>query len=112
MPRDEVDDLMDELAKEMKGEKVQDDMRQVITQSPASVRKQIEEQELAIEGIKKDEGGNYTQNGRQPNESVLKAALDRVDKRMLRESPALQEYKLKFSGGSLVPDVAAYRRDL
>jgi hypothetical protein len=112
MPRDEVDDLMEELAKEMRVKKVQDELRQVITQSPANVRKQIEKQELAIEGIKKDEGGNYTQNGRPPNESVLKAALDRVDERMLRESPALQEHKLKFSGGSLVPDEAAYRRDL
>ena len=42
---------------------------------------------------------------------ALKAALDRVDKRMLTESPALVTYKLKFTGGNLVPDIDAYKKE-
>ena len=111
MVKDLFDQLMDEVNAEILDPKKQEELREVITQTPENFRKTVEQQELGMDGINRNEAGEYEQRGRPPDPSTLKAALLRVEKRMLRESPSLITYKLKFKGGNLMPDVAAYRRE-
>ena len=109
----EFDELMEtQLTPEMMKPEYQEELFQVVTKTPEGFRAVIEQQELSLEGINRNEAGDYEQRGKPPNQSVLKAALDRVDKRMLRESPALKTYKLEFKGGALVPDIKAYEREV
>lgn len=113
MVKSEFDEFMlDHLTEEMLDPARQEELRAVVTQTPENYRRAVEQQELGMEGITRNEAGEYEQQGRQPDPTVLKAALDRVDKRMLTESPALATHKLRFSGGNLVPDIAAYRREV
>jgi hypothetical protein len=100
------------LTEEMLDPAQQEALRQVVTQTPEAYRRVVEQQELGMDGITRNEAGEYEQKGSAPDPSTLKAALDRVDKRMLSESPALVTYKLRLSGGKLVPDVAAYKREV
>ena len=52
-----------------------------------------------------------TKKGSQPApQNEVDAALERADKRMLRESPMLIEQKLVFKNGMLLPDKAAYMK--
>ena len=113
MPKNEFDELMDDhFTSEMLKPSSQKELHQLVTQSPESFRRVVEQQELGLDGINKNEAGEYEQRGSSPDPIVLKAALDRVDKRMLRESPALVTHKLKFMGGNLVPDKKAYEREV
>lgn len=112
MGKKEVDEfLVQHLTTEMLDPGRQEELRQIVTQSPPSFRQTVEQQELGMDGINRNEAGEYEQRGKTPDPSTLKAALDRVDKRMLRESPSLVTYKLKFKGGQLVPDIDAYKRE-
>ena len=113
MGKREVDEfLIEHLTNEMLDPARQEELRQIVTQTPEAYRRVVEQQELGMDGINRNEAGEYEQRGQTPDPSTLKAALDRVDKRMLAESPALVTYKLRLSGGNLVPDVAAYKREV
>lgn len=113
MVKTEVDEfLLEHLTNEMLDPARQEELKQVVTQTPEAFRRVVEQQELGMEGITRNESGAYEQRGKEPDPSTLKAALDRVDKRMLAESPALVTYKLRLSGGNLVPDAAAYKREV
>ena len=52
----------------------------------------------------------YTQNNKPAPQGSIDAALRRTDERMLRESPSLLQYKLRFTGGLLVPDEKEYKK--
>lgn len=113
MVKTEVDEfLLEHLTEAMLDPTRQEELKQVVTQTPEAFRRLVEQRELAMEGITRNESGAFEQQGREPDPSTLKAALDRVDKRMLAESPALATYKLRLSGGNLVPDAAAYKREV
>lgn len=90
--------------------KVQAELKQLVTQRPEPFREVLETRELRMEGIKKNDAGEYQQNGSEVDPTVLKAALDRVNKMMLRESPALPEFQLRLDGEDLVPDAESYKR--
>ena len=112
MVGDLLDDLFNAAAKDMADSKVQAELQQFVKEHDGNYRRAVEQQELGMDGINRNESGDYEQRGRKPDESVLNAALDRVDKRMLTESPDLVKQKLTVSAGNVTLDKKAYRREV
>lgn len=106
----ELREFITMLKEEMLNAKEQSEIQTLIKNKPEIYREKVEGQELGMDGIMKTKEG-YTQNGKPAPQHSIDAALSRADKRMLRESPLLQERKLKFEGGNLVPDLAAYEKE-
>ena len=103
------EELMVLLREEISDPKYQEEIREVITKTPEAYRNKVEAQELGFDNIMKTEDG-YTQNNKPAPQGSIDAALRRTDERMLRESPSLLQYKLRFTGGLLVPDEKEYKK--
>ena len=110
MVSNEFDEFMTLLTEEMLDANIQYETQLLIKNRPEVYRKKVEAQELGIDNIMETTDG-YRQNGEPAPQHSIDAALRRADERMLRESPLLQEQKLKFSGGNLIPDKAAYKKE-
>jgi len=98
MPKDSIDEFFDEFNVEILKPEYQAELREVITKSPEAYRKVVEQQEKGLEST--------------DDESATNAALNRVDKRMMTESPALMEQKLRVTNDGILLDVKAHRREL
>lgn len=83
---------------ELSKKEIQTDLQKVVTKGPSEYREAVERSE------KKLESGEMTIE----EERSLK---DRVNKRMMSESPALMEYKLRNDGGKLISDFKAFERE-
>lgn len=110
MVSNELDEFMEMLKESMLNAKEQAELQLLVKNRPEIYREKVEAQELGIDGIMKTTDG-FRQNGKPAPQHSIDAALRRADERMLRESPLLQERKLKFSGGNLIPDKAAYKKE-
>ena len=97
------------LTEEMSDVKYQKELRALITQRPQVYREKVEAQELGMSSIRKTDDG-YKKGSQPAPQNEVDAALERADKRMLRESPMLIEQKLVFKGGLLLPDEIAYKK--
>tara|TARA_B100000424_G_scaffold192655_1_gene150264 strand:- start:675 stop:1046 length:372 start_codon:yes stop_codon:yes gene_type:complete len=105
----EFDELMNEIIEEYKKPKNQEKIQEAVKSSPASYREKVEREELRFNGIEETQGGyRYTKGNGSPSEGEIDSVFQRVDARMLRESPLLIEQKLKFSGGVIIPDMSRY----
>jgi len=83
---------------ELSKKEYQADLQKAITEGPSEYRKAVERSERELE----------------PEEMTVeqeKALKDRVNRRMMTESPGLMEYKVKNDGGKLVPDFKAHERE-
>ena len=98
MPKDFIDEFFDEINAEILQPQYQAELKEVITKSPEAYRKVVEQQEKGLE---------YTDD-----ESATNAALSRVDKRMMGESPALMGQKLRVTNNGILLDVKAHRKEL
>ena len=102
-------EFLDLLTEEMSDAKYQEELRALITQRPQVYREKVESQELGMSSIRKTDEG-YKKGSQPAPQNEVDAALERADKRMLRESPMLIERKLVFKNGMLLPDKAAYMK--
>jgi len=83
---------------ELSKKEYQADLQKAITEGPSEYRKAVERSERELE----------------PEEMTVeqeKALKDRVNRRMMTESPGLMEHKVKNDGGKLVPDFKAHERE-
>ncbi len=83
---------------ELSKKEYQADLQKAITEGPSEYRKAVERSERKLE----------------PEEMTVeqeKALKDRVNRRMMTESPGLMEHKVKNDGGKLVPDFKAHERE-
>ena len=102
-------EFLDLLTEEMSDPKYQEELRALVTQRPQVYREKVEAQELGMSSIRKTDEG-YKKGSQPAPQNEVDAALERADKRMLRESPMLIEQKLVFKNGMLLPDKAAYMK--
>ena len=80
----------------------QDEMYQIITQRPEEFRQMIEQIEMrAMDSDDKEE---------MTSDELLRLESN-VEKRMLKESPALREHKVTLQDSKLVPDFSIYDRE-
>ena len=98
MPKDTIDEFFDEFNAELLKPEYQTELREVITKSPEAYRKVVEQQEKSLEFS--------------DDESATNAALNRVDKRMMTESPTLMSQRLRVTTDGIIADVVAHRREL
>jgi len=98
MPKDSVDEFFDEFNAELIKPKYQAELREVVTKGPEAYRKVVEQQEKGLE---------FTDD-----ESATNAVLNRVNKRMMTESPALMSQRLRVTTDGIIADVVAHRREL
>ena len=71
MGKKEVDEfLVQHLTTEMLDPGRQEELRQIVTQSPPSFRQTVEQQELGMDGINRNEAGEYEQRGKAPDPST------------------------------------------
>tara|TARA_R100001510_G_C7576132_1_gene150784 strand:- start:321 stop:620 length:300 start_codon:yes stop_codon:yes gene_type:complete len=98
MPKDTIDEFFDELNAELLKPEYQAELKEVITKSPEAYRKVVEQQEKGLE---------FTDD-----ESATNAVLNRVNKRMMTESPALMSQRLRVTTDGIIADVVAHRREL
>ena len=83
---------------ELSDKEYQADLQKAVTEGPAEYR----------EAVERSERGEESENMSIKQESAMK---DRVNRRMMTESPGLMEHKLKNDGGKLVPDFKAHERE-
>ena len=83
------EDFESALIEEFKKAKIQNEVREVVTQYPKDLRKKLFDDEMVIA----------------EDEEIAK---ENTDKRMMTESPILFEDKIKFDGQHLIPDFANF----
>lgn len=110
MDRGLFEDMYRDMVTDYSKDSVQKELKEVITQLPREFREMKEAQELALDGIMKTHEG-YKKDGRLIPEEDVQGTMARVDRIMLVESPLLQERKLIFRGGLLLPDKDALMRE-
>jgi hypothetical protein len=86
------------ISSELSKKEYQADLQKAITEGPSEYREGVERSEREIES-------------EQMNLEEEAALKDRVNRRMMTESPGLMEHKLKNVGGKLVPDFNAHERE-
>ena len=109
MVKGPFEEYMEILKDEVSKPKYQKEMREVIVSKPDAYRDMVEAQELGLDDIMKTEDG-YRRNNKPAPQGSIDAALRRTDERMLRESPSLLQYKLRFTGGLLIPDEKEHKK--
>ena len=83
---------------ELSKKEYQTDLKKAITEGPSEYR----------EGVERSERGLESENMNVEQETAMK---DRVNRRMMTESPGLMKHKLKNDGGKLIPDFQAHERE-
>lgn len=81
----------------------QDEMYQIITQRPKEFRQMIEQ--IEMREVDSDDKEEMT------SDELLRLESN-VEKRMLKESPALREHKVTLRDSKLVPDFSIYDREI
>mgnify|MGYP001279096163 CR=1 FL=1 len=89
----------------------QSDLHQIVTQNPEEYLKRVKKQEMLESDFVEEDGTVMKKSGDLAEQEEINAMNERVEKRMLTESPALIEHKLTYRGGTLEPDFAAHERD-
>tara|TARA_R110001592_G_scaffold345122_3_gene636826 strand:- start:720 stop:1046 length:327 start_codon:yes stop_codon:yes gene_type:complete len=93
------DAWLKELTKVYQDKDIQTDVQKAITEGPEEYRKKVTTDEYRLAGIPEDSEG-------EKDEYVEMV----VNKRMMTESPMLNEYKLVNKGGILTPDLVQQRK--
>jgi len=93
------DGWLKELTKAYQNSDIQKDVQKAITEGPEEYRKKITTDEYRLAGISEDSEG-------EKDEYVEMV----INKRMMTESPMLNEYKLVNKGGILTPDLVQQRK--
>jgi len=91
------DEWKETISLELSKKEYQADLQKAITEGPSEYRESVERSERGLEA-------------EEMNVEEEKAMKERVNRRMMTESPGLMEHKLKNDGGKLVPDFDAHAR--
>ena len=92
------DEWKETISLELSKKEYQADLQKAITEGPSEYREGVERSEKELE----------SENMTVEQEVAMK---DRVNRRMVTESPGLMEHKLKNDSGKLVPDFDAHERE-
>lgn len=88
----------------------QSELREIVIKGPEEYLKKVKRQEMVESGFVEEDGIVMKKSGDSATQEEINAMNERVEKRMLTESPALTEHKLVYRGGTLEPDFAAHER--
>ena len=88
----------------------QSELREIVIKGPEEYLKKVKRQEMVESGFVEENGTIMKKSGDSATQEEINAMNERVEKRMLTESPALTEHKLVYRGGTLEPDFAAHER--
>ena len=89
----------------------QSELRMIITQKPEQYLEKVTKEEMAISGLLHGDDTLMNESGNPATQEEINAMNERVEKRMLTESPALIEHKLTYRGGILEPDFTLHEKD-
>ena len=89
----------------------QSELRQIITQKPEEYLKRVKREEMLASDFVEEAGTVMRKSGNSATQEEIEAMNERVEKRMLTESPALIEHKVKLIGGILEPDFTLHERE-
>jgi len=89
----------------------QAELRQIVTQNPEEYLKRVKREEMLVSDFVEESGTVMRKSGDSATQEEINAMNERVEKRMLTESPALIEHKLTYRGGTLEPDFTLHERD-
>jgi|9_EtaG_2_1085328.scaffolds.fasta_scaffold00677_4 hypothetical protein len=105
------DDYIKQMTEYYRSSDMQENLKQLVKNTPEEFRERILKQELSVYGYE-IENGVFLDNIRNPlPDKEREKVMKNVDRRMLSESPSLREHKLQLVGGYLLPDADAIRRD-
>ncbi len=71
----------------------------------------VKRQEMRLSDFVEESGTVMRKSGDSATQEEINAMNERVEKRMLTESPALIEHKLSYRGGTLEPDFTLHEKD-
>ena len=89
----------------------QAELHQIVTQNPEEYLKRVKREEMLVSDFVEESGTVMRKSGDSATQEEIEAMNERVEKRMLTESPALIEHKLTYRGGTLEPDFTLHERD-
>ena len=89
----------------------QAELHQIVTQNPEEYFQKVKRQEMRLSDFVEEDGTVMRKSGDSATQEEIEAMNERVEKRMLTESPALIEHKLTYRGGTLEPDFTLHERD-
>jgi hypothetical protein len=90
---------------------IQSDLRKIVIEGPEEYLKKVKRREMRLSGLVEETGTVMRKSGDSATQEEIEAMNERVEKRMLTESPALIEHKVKLVGGILEPDFTLHERE-
>jgi hypothetical protein len=90
---------------------IQSDLRKIVIEGPEEYFQKVKRQEMKLSGLEEEGGTVMRKSGDSATQEEIEAMNERVERRMLTESPALIEHKLKLVGGILEPDFTLHERE-
>jgi|TARA_R110000824_G_scaffold10401_5_gene45958 hypothetical protein len=89
----------------------QSELRKIVIEGPEEYFQKVKRQEMRLSDFVEESGTVMRKSGDSATQEEINAMNERVEKRMLTESPALIEHKLTYRGGTLEPDFTLHEKD-